>query len=199
MSGNLNEVLNKLREELSSLASFIDKTRQGIDNLETTVKIGSERFPEASNQLSAVTGELENAANRIMTILEGLMSEQERADALLKKLSVWAANSGAPGSEEAMTGIKDLQAINVRTRGEMMDIFANMSFQDLTGQKLKKVIGSLAVVEKKLLEMALSFGLESIENTDRAVAGAGGVAGIPKTEMPINQDIVDRLLKELGA
>ena len=74
MSGNLNEVLNKLREELSSLASFIDKTRQGIDNLETTVKIGSERFPEASNQLSAVTGELENAANKIMTILEGLMS-----------------------------------------------------------------------------------------------------------------------------
>lgn len=193
MSGNLNEVMSKLREELSSLASFIDKTRQGLDNLETTVKIGSEKFPEASNQLSAVTGDLENAANRIMTILEGLMSEQERADALLKKLSEWAAKSGAPGCEDAVAGIKDLQTINVKARGEMMDIFANMSFQDITGQKLKKVIGSLAVVEKKLLEMALSFGLESIENPNRSGAG------ITQPEMPINQDIVDRLLKELGA
>lgn len=193
MSGNLNEVLNKLREELSSLASFIDKTRQGIDNLETTVKIGSERFPEASNQLSAVTGDLENAANKIMTILEGLMSEQERADMVLKRLAEWAAKSGATGVDEAQAGIKDLQSINVKARGEMMDIFASMSFQDLTGQKLKKVIGSLAVVEKKLLEMALSFGLDSIGNQETAGAGA------PKPEMPINQDIVDRLLKELGA
>ncbi|MCC6501697.1 MAG: protein phosphatase CheZ [Deltaproteobacteria bacterium] len=193
MSGNLNEVLNKLREELSSLASFIDKTRQGIDNLETTVKIGSERFPEASNQLSAVTGELENAANKIMTILEGLMSEQERADAVLKRLSEWAARSGAAGLEEGQTLINDLQAVNIKTRSEMMDIFASMSFQDLTGQKLKKVIGSLAVVEKKLLEMALSFGLEGIDIKDAAGTGAG------KNEMPINQDIVDRLLKELGA
>lgn len=193
MNGNWTETMNKLREELASLAIFIDKTRQGIDNIETTVKVGSEKFPEASNQLSAVTGELENAANTIMTILEGLLSEQERADVLLKKLSEWAAKSGAAEMETGMAVIGDLQAINVKTRGDMMDIFANMSFQDLTGQKLKKVIGSLAVVEKKLLEMALSFGLDSIGEV--SAAGAGAKA----PEMPINQDIVDRLLKELGS
>lgn len=190
MSGNWNEVINKLREELASLASFIDKTRQGIDNIETTVKVGSEKFPEASNQLSAVTGELENAANTIMSILEGLMNEQERADALLGKLSAWA---GKTEDKEGLALIGDLQAINVKARSDMMDIFANMSFQDLTGQKLKKVIGSLAVVEKKLLEMALSFGLDSIQGV--AVTGGGAKAA----EVPINQDIVDRLLKELGA
>lgn len=196
MSGNLNEVLNKLRGELSSLASFIDKTRQGIDTIETTVKVGSEKFPEASNQLSAVTGELENAANVIMTILEGLMSEQDRADTLLKKLSEWAEKSGAADREHGLSFIGDLQAINVKTRSDMMDIFASMSFQDLTGQKLKKVIGSLAVVEKKLLEMALSFGLDTLDDVNAAVAGG---TGTKTAEMPINQDIVDRLLKELGA
>ena len=193
MSGNWNEVLNKLREELASLASFIDKTRQGIDTIETTVRVGSEKFPEASNQLSAVTGELENAANTIMTILEGLLSEQDRADALLKRLSEWAGKSGAADSETGLAVINDLQAINVKTRSDMMDIFASMSFQDLTGQKLKKVIGSLAVVEKKLLEMALSFGVDSIGEVNAAGAG------MKTAEMPINQDIVDRLLKELGA
>lgn len=193
MSENWNQVLNKLRAELASLASFIDKTRQGIDTIETTVKVGSEKFPEASNQLSAVTGELENAANVIMTILEGLMTEQDKADALLKKVSEWAEKSSAADKEAGLALISDLQAINVKTRSDMMDIFANMSFQDLTGQKLKKVIGSLAVVEKKLLEMALSFGVDSIDD----VSASG--TGVKTAEMPINQDIVDRLLKELGA
>lgn len=193
MSGNFNEVMNKLREELSSLASFIDKTRQGIDNIEMTVKIGSEKFPEASNQLSAVTGELENAANTIMTILEGLMAEQERADALLARLSDWVAKSASGDKEAGAAAISELKAINAKTRSDMMDVFANMSFQDLTGQKLKKVIGSLAIVEKKLLEMALSFGVESLGE------GNGARGAIKAADMPINQDIVDRLLKELGA
>jgi chemotaxis protein CheZ len=192
MSGNWNEVMNRLREELSSLAIFIDKTRQGIDTIETTVKVGSEKFPEASNQLSAVTGELENAANVIMTILEGLMSEQDKADTLLKKVSEWAEKTGGADKEAGLAVISDLQAINVKTRSDMMDIFANMSFQDLTGQKLKKVIGSLAVVEKKLLEMALSFGVESLGDISTG-------SGTKTAELPINQDIVDRLLKELGA
>lgn len=190
MSGNFNEVMSKLREELSSLASFIDKTRQGIDNIETTVKVGSEKFPEASNQLSAVTGELENAANTIMTILEGLMTEQERADALLTRLGEWAEKSGE-GKEAGLSLIGEIKAINAGSRSGMMDVFANMSFQDLTGQKLKKVIGSLAIVEKKLLEMAFSFGVDAADLKDRA--------GMKTAEMPINQDIVDRLLKELGA
>jgi chemotaxis regulatin CheY-phosphate phosphatase CheZ len=188
MSGNWNEVMNRLREELSSLAIFIDKTRQGIDTIETTVKV----VPEASNQLSAVTGELENAANVIMTILEGLMSEQDKADTLLKKVSEWAEKTGGADKEAGLAVISDLQAINVKTRSDMMDIFANMSFQDLTGQKLKKVIGSLAVVEKKLLEMALSFGVESLGDISTG-------SGTKTAELPINQDIVDRLLKELGA
>lgn len=191
MSGNFNEVMNKMREELSSLASFIDKARQGVDSLETTVQIGSERFPEASNQLSAVTGELENAANNIMTILEGLMTEQEKTDALLARL---AEAAGSPASfAEAGALVDELKDINARTRTSTMDIFANMSFQDLTGQKLKKVIGSLAIVEKKLIEMALSFGVEACP--DAAPAGRAS----SQQEMPINQDIVDRLLKELGA
>lgn len=193
MSGNWNEVMNRLREELSGLAVFIDKTRQGIDNIEMTVKLGSERFPEASNQLSAVTGELENAANTIMTILEGLVNEQERADSLLTKLSEWAEKSGSGEKEAGMALIGELKRLNAKSRSDMMDVFANMSFQDLTGQKLKKVIGSLAIVEKKLLEMALSFGLES------GIEGKDGLGGIKPNEMPINQALVDKLLKELGA
>lgn len=194
---NWNTMLGRIREELSSLAIFIDKTRRGIDTLESTVKVGSERFPEASSQLSAVTGDLENAANNIMSILEGLMTEQERAQSLLKSLSDWA---GKLPEEERKTGtafVTQLEGINQKTKSEMMDIFTNMSFHDLSGQKLKKVIGSLAVVETKLLELALNFGLK--ENQEGEEAPEFKTPKIAMAELPINQDIVDKLLKELGA
>ncbi|OGP16528.1 MAG: hypothetical protein A2V21_300405 [Deltaproteobacteria bacterium GWC2_55_46] len=183
--------MNKIREELSGLAKFIDKTRNGLDTIETTVKMGAEQFPEASSQLSDVTGDLENAANKIMSIVEGLLAERDRAGSLLKSLSEWAAAPSIdPGKGAAL--IKEIDGINSKTKDDLVELFTHMSFQDLTGQKLKKVIGSLAVVEKKLLEIALSFGLE-----DKAFA----ISEEPKQqkELKMNQDIVDKLLKELGA
>lgn len=187
---NWNDVMSKIKEELSSLAQFVDKTRRGIDTLETTVKAGTERFPEASNQIAAVTGDLENAANNIMSILEGLMTEQERMHTVLASITQWAGSLPEGASEKGLGFIKELTAVHEKTKTELMDIFTNMSFHDLSGQKLKKVISSLAVVESKLLEMALSFGFDDAGkvHTDAAMP-----------EKPMNQDVVDRLLKELGA
>lgn len=188
---NWNDVMSKIKEELSSLAQFVDKTRRGIDTLETTVKAGTERFPEASNQIAAVTGDLENAANNIMSILEGLMTEQDKMHTLLEGISQWAASLPGEASEKGVGFIKELGAIHEKTKTELMDIFTNMSFHDLSGQKLKKVISSLAVVESKLLEMALSFGIKD--------AGKDSGAEEAAPEKPMNQAVVDRLLKELGA
>jgi len=187
---NWNDVMSKIKEELSSLAQFVDKTRRGIDTLETTVKAGTERFPEASNQIAAVTGDLENAANNIMSILEGLMTEQERMHMVLASVTEWARSLPEGASEKGRGFIKELTAVHEKTKTDLMDIFTNMSFHDLSGQKLKKVISSLAVVESKLLEMALSFGFDD--------AGKGHTDAA-KPEKPMNQDVVDRLLKELGA
>lgn len=199
MSNGLNDVLNKLREELANLAKFVDKTRQGIDNLENTVKIGSEKFPDASRQLNAVTGDLENAANNIMTILEGLLQEQDNANALITSLSKWAGSLGDGKAAEGVEILKKLEGINAKTKKEMMDIFTNLSFQDLTGQKLKKVIGSLAVVETKLLELALTFGFNDSQkkSCDEKKDMLDSLKG-PTNPMPIDQDLVDKLLKELG-
>ncbi|WKZ31844.1 MAG: protein phosphatase CheZ [Thermodesulfobacteriota bacterium] len=185
-------VMSKIREELTGLAKFIDKTRQGIDTIETTVKMGTEQFPEASTQLSSVTGDLETAANKIMNIVEGLMAEQDKAGTALKSLSEWAASPGSdPGKGASL--ISELQMINAKSKGEMVELFALMSFQDLTGQKLAKVIKSLSFVEQKIVEVAMSFGFE-----DGGAASKPSEPRKPK-EAPASQDMVDRLLKEIGS
>lgn len=198
-SNNWNSKLNILREELSRLAKFVDQTRQGIDTLETTVKLSSQKFPEASTQLNAVTGDLENAANKIMTIVEGLMSDGDTTHGLLNELKAWAASLKGGEGAKGTAIMKRLEEMNAKSKNDMMEIFTNMSFQDLTGQKLKKVIGSLAVVESKLLELALNFGFNGDPaKQEQKTELLNGLKG-PANNLPIDQDVVDRIMKELGA
>ncbi|MEK7678648.1 MAG: hypothetical protein AAB356_00505, partial [Deltaproteobacteria bacterium] len=69
--------------------------------------------------------------------------------------------------------------------------FANLSFHDLSGQKLKKVIAALAAVEGKLNGLADSFGFKDI-------ARASGKR--PASEQAgYSQSAVDELIKGLGA
>lgn len=191
MSTEHNELMDRIKQELAGLAKFVDQTRKGLDTLETAVRMGTERFPEASTQLSTLTGELESAANSIMTILEGLMDDQERAQKLLASLHEWAAGADPSGSGAGM--IKELQGINAKAKSNMMDIFTNMSFHDLSGQKLKKVIASLSLIQSKVLELAVNFGFTPEDG--RAIIEKLNSAG----PAALNQDLVDKIMRELTA
>mgnify|MGYP001570744821 CR=1 FL=1 len=194
---NQDDMHSRLRHELSEIVKFIDSTRKGMSALETTVRIGSEKFPEASSQLTSVTGDLENAANNIMTILEGIMTDQEKADALLKRLAVWASSLEDGRRAEGAAIAAGLEAIQAKTKSDIMEIFSGMSFQDLTGQKLKKIISSLAVVESRILGLAIDFGLnDRINPQDRTEI----LSKLKASEhVPIKQDVVDSIMKGLSA
>ncbi len=194
-----NDVLKRIKDELSVLVRFVDKTRTGLDSLQTTVKISSEKFPEASRQLSAVAGELENAANNIIALLEDLLMEHEEAQGVIKSLHDWA--SGLP-PEEKKKGVVlfgKLEGINSAMKKGLMEIFSSLSFQDLTGQKLKKVVEGLSIVESKLLELAINFDFNDTIKLRDKKAMLNELKEVANEPMKLNQDVVDKILKELGA
>ncbi|MBI5810001.1 MAG: protein phosphatase CheZ [Deltaproteobacteria bacterium] len=192
MSSTANsELLTRIRAGLSSLTMFVDSARGGIESLESTVRISTEKFPEASGYLSNVTGDLESAANSIMTILEDLMNEQDKYPALLTALRQIITELPPDKGAKAASVIQELDSINTKTKKELMNIFAGMSFQDLSGQKIKKVMSALADVEKRIGELADSFGFGSSMR-----AGAAAKPAIPAA--PVDQNAVDEILKGLG-
>lgn len=196
MSGNNSEnIIEKLTRELSRLLSYVEMTRSGLDNIEDNVMAGSQAVPQASVQIKAVTGDLETAANTIMTILEEVLAEHDKNHALLVSLCSWASGLNERDRAEGEAIISEMTAINLKTKLQMMDIFSNMSFHDLSGQKLKKVALSLAVVQSKLHDIATSFGINDIETKDTTTPPVrfNGIVNDP-----MDQDVVDRLLKELG-
>ncbi|MBI5886833.1 MAG: protein phosphatase CheZ [Deltaproteobacteria bacterium] len=195
-----NDALTRVKTELSVLVKFVDKTRNGLDSLQSTVKISSEKFPEASRQITSVAGEIESAANNIITLLESMMLEQEKAQYLIKSLSTWIKGVPLDDKPKVTEALSQLDGINTRQKRDLMEIFTNLSFQDLTGQKLKKVIASLSIIESKLLELALTFDFgDSIRKEDKKEMLNELKETHAAEPMRLNQDVVDKILKELGA
>src|SRR4030067_2549641 len=120
MSGNNSEnLIQKLTEDLSRLLNYVESTKSGLGYIDDTVMVGSETVPQASVQISAVTGDLESAANIIMSILEEVLAEHDRNHALLESLSAWASGLNEKDREEGVAIISEIKQITEKTKMQM--------------------------------------------------------------------------------
>ena len=79
-----------------------------------------------------------------------------------------------------------------------MDIMAAMEFQDLTTQKIQRLIGLIAEVEARLLRLLVMFRIE--EKGAQEGARDPIVDSCVKDESAFcDQDLVDQLLKQFQA
>jgi chemotaxis regulatin CheY-phosphate phosphatase CheZ len=188
-------LLKKMRAELSDLANYVDNARQGIDDVEATAKLSSEKVPEASGQLNTLSGDLQDAANSIMTLLEELIEEEEKAGGFLEDLKGCLNGLDKKAAASADVAIDGLEGIHGNMKTKTMDLFANTSFADLSGQKLTKVVNTITMVEKKIIELACGFGFEGVTDVDevkKAIKETGEDAVV------FDQSEVDRILMELS-
>ena len=121
--------------EFRYIADFIQKARDEISGLQAN-DIKETRIPGASMELDAVVRDTERATETIMSEAETLMNA-EPTDLALYKAEVGAA---------------------------MLRIFEACSFQDLTGQRVNKVIATLRHIEERVGQFAGALGV-----TDPAV------------------------------
>jgi len=116
--------------EFRYLADFIQKARDEIAGLQAN-DISTTRIPGASVELDAVVRDTEKATESIMAEAEGLMAKQPT----------------------------DLAAYKADVDAAMMRIFEHCSFQDLTGQRVNKVISTLRHIEERVTKFANALGV----------------------------------------
>jgi chemotaxis protein CheZ len=117
--------------EFQYIADYIQKARDEISGLQPN-DIGNSRIPGASQELDAVVRDTERATETIMTEAETIMG-LEPTDLAVYKAEVDAA---------------------------MMRMFEACSFQDLTGQRIKKVITTLRHIEDRVSRFAGALGVQ---------------------------------------
>jgi chemotaxis protein CheZ len=184
--------------KIGELARYLDETMRRLSALEHPLTNSTSQLPHASDTLTELTRMTEEGTHTIMELTEGLLLNHRQFQAGLTAIHTALSEEG-PGQTGILAkvgGLADLAASNQKS---LMDIITALSFQDLTGQRIKKVVGVLDEVQSRLVELVVVFGLQGVPepaDKDRAAVLLKELGATKATS--IKQDVVDDLLKEFG-
>lgn len=141
VEGDLSTVNLKLYAEIEALSRFIESAKAEIAEVRPE-DIRDEHLPTATDELEAIVGATEQATNQILEAVERIEEVAGRVD---------DANS------ETIT-----QAVT--------SVYEACNFQDITGQRITKVVTALQQIESKVDALLAAFG----EEVKRERAKRGG-------------------------
>ena len=172
-----------LKQELLGLFGHLQKIRRELAALNTAKDSGDDHFSSMSEQLDAIIDATENATNTIMENCEGIEVHMEES--------------------RAKTQDPELLAAFDNVTNKVNNIFEACAFQDITGQRVTKVVHSLKFVEERINAIILAWGQEELsrvvgdfkekiaDDPDKALLHGPQLQG-----QGIDQSEVDRLLAQ---
>jgi chemotaxis protein CheZ len=116
----------------------------------TDKKQAQKLFSEASEQLDEILTTTEKAAFEIMDVVEKHMELQSQSNEMLNTLRK---------TRKSNPSIQKLININDDLGQNLVTIMTSLSFQDLTGQRIKRIITALKKIEITVFDLYLSTGL----------------------------------------
>jgi chemotaxis protein CheZ len=170
-----------LRTEVRALARSIHQTKSEIAALRSQDS-EEDRLIIVSNELDAVVSSTEGAT-------QSILEAAEKIDSLAE--TVKAKGSGDPF----------LYHISEEIADNVVAIFEACNFQDITGQRITKVVNTLKFIEERVNAMVEIWGSESFDGTSKAAPAKPVTTGDdshllngPQLEnRGISQDDIDKL------
>lgn len=167
VEGDIAATDAKFYREIEALARYIRTAKLEIAAIRPK-DITSEHIPTATDQLDAVVGATEEATNKIMDECDVISA---------------VAGSLPPEQGEKLTA-------------SVTRIFEACNFQDLTGQRITKVVGALKHIEQKIASLMVALGEEigapppalEEEDPDKKLLNGPQMPG-----QGVSQDDIDRL------
>jgi chemotaxis regulatin CheY-phosphate phosphatase CheZ len=154
------EFSGKIKEVAQELINFRKDIQERIEP--DIVEIASRDIPEASNQLEGINETLEESTMKIMDINEELMETANNKANDLEFLISGDGNQedgGIKTFDEAMEALEGQVKI-LRDIGSMsMQLMEPLSFQDLVGQRIQRIIKLVRSMEIRIEELIVSFGI----------------------------------------
>jgi chemotaxis protein CheZ len=154
--------------EFRYIATYIARTRQEISALRPN-DISGERIPSAGAELEAIVRHTETATHTIMEAAEAIM----------------------------MADTADADAFKTLVDEKVMDIFQACSFQDITGQRVQKIVETLRHIEQRVERFAKVMGVQDAaidEEDPREIRRKNLLLNGPSLNGPeVGQDAIDSL------
>jgi len=174
LEGDVSSADLKFYAELESLAHYIQEAKHDIASIKPN-DISTEFIPSATDELDAVVGATEDATNRIMDVCD--------------EMSALASQCSAEVAEKLV--------------GCTTKIFEACNFQDITGQRITKVVETLKHIDSRIEAIVKAMGEEihrsgvdthKPKNVHAADPEKGLLNGPQLAKNAISQDDIDKLL-----
>ncbi len=191
-------ISDDMRTGLQSIYKEIsDATKPENSSAVMTQQRADKLFSEASEQLDEILQTIERATVEIMDIVEKHIDLQNRASEHL---------NGLRKTRRSNPAISELISINDELGENLINIMTSLSFQDLTGQRIKKIIGALKKIETTVFDLYVSTGLiikarEEAPDKDLDELQRETKQKVSELKGPVSdvsQDNIDDLLSQLG-
>jgi chemotaxis protein CheZ len=159
----------------------------------------NELFSRASNQLDAILQTTESATVKIIDTIENLQTLSDTLAGIVKSFE-----KGGVSKAERET----LAEINNSLSQDLMAIMTTLSFQDLTGQRIKIIVETIKKIEKIVLDVYMTTGLmikarteapdEEANFQDLQAKAKDQLTTLQGPQLDSTQGAVDDLLANLG-
>ncbi|MDD3020107.1 MAG: protein phosphatase CheZ [Alphaproteobacteria bacterium] len=172
---SIMSLVETMKEQLDSMERFVSRrfdelsmeinaTSQQLDMAEEGL---TGRFSEILNALAAINfrGDGETAANTGVE-LEAVIKTTE--DAATQIMDAAERISHRIGSDKTLTGDVARQKFLEETRNDVESILLACSFQDLTGQRIRKILESIQTIEDHI---STTLGKLGVDITPDAMEG----------------------------
>ncbi len=164
----------EMKGEVKELAFLLSDFRTELKSKlhPDLTEIATKYIPQASDQLEGIIETTEMAANKIMDNLEQMQADVDETAGTIESLKqgrvpkagIEGGNGRkrlddrslamlAPIFDRLESGQRNMQLL-------ISDSFVQMSFQDLTGQRIKKIIALVGDMEERITRMVISFGIK---------------------------------------
>ncbi len=178
-NGTQSDLDRKLHSEVRSLIQYITRLREEIARI-AREQDDQTTFDGMADRLDAIVESTAEATHSILNAMEEI-------DGAVEKL-------------RAHPKAAEIDALCDQISEKSMAAMEACSFQDLTGQRISRIVGSLKFVEQRVNAMAEIYGREDILDLGKDMEGApeqvdGGVVldGPQRAEDAISQDEIDSL------
>lgn len=186
LQDGLKSIYREITAATASSASSASESSPSTTNAD-------QMFSEASTQLGAILQTTEKATESIMSLVEKHLDQNDRSLAILD-------------SFENGQAVEELRANAVDLNQDLMEIMTTLSFQDLTGQRIKRIVAALQQIEKVVFELYMATGLSMkalAENPDQPVdqirqTSKDRASKLKGPQDATSQNDVDDLLSQLG-
>lgn len=172
--GFFRKLASEMTGGVKELASvLIDFRREFKSKIHPHITdIATRYIPEAADQLNGVIETTEVAANKVMDNLENMEQNIGGIKKVFDSLREGSIAIPGQGKDNHPIKIDDktvktispiidyMESSTEDSMSMISDSFTQMSFQDLTGQRIKRIINLVSEIEGKIKGMVISFGIK---------------------------------------